>query len=453
MKKYTIVKTILIIFLLAANTITSLVATNAKTDLKTGLENESTDIVFGTVSSIDSFWVNGTASEMLYSKATIKIDSITKASNSWNKTVQVGFWGGKIHDKVMEFIGEPYGETYCEVGDKVKIYAITKIPNKVKNQVKNINLNAIRINRVNKETKINSRSTPTQQEINENQSIGFEYDVRYWDTSDFPIHYKINANTTDCTGEYGQVSSAFSTWEGDSLSDVDYTLDGTCSIGQFSTSDDNAVFWQTETWFDDTFVKDYVAFCKIYRSTSGRIYDFDIAFNDKYDWTTDGSPSNNEYDVQTIALHEAGHILFLGDIEHTHSTFVMSVPALDGATRRLLQQGDRWGVRHIYPDSSYPVPTVSITSPNDGSHVSSPVGIYATASVSGTTISNVKYRVTEVLDGSSNGYDTGWVSMSLVGGTWRGTWSFTDQNIEYYITVKAETAQGQMGYDWIEVYD
>jgi hypothetical protein len=43
--------------------------------------------------------------------------------------------------------------------------------------------------------------------------------------------------------------------------------------------------------------------------------------------------------------------------------------------------------------------------------------------------------------------------MTLVGDTWSGTWSFTDQNIEYYITVKAETAQGQMGYDWIEVYD
>lgn len=448
-------KSILVLAIVLLLSVQNLIFLNGKTSIQDPLEtiliDSSTDIITGKITSSKSYWINGSKSEMIYSIVEVDVDSILKQSTLFENNVIVGFWGGKINENIMEFVSDPYGEVYCEEGDYVKIYARNSIPKQIIKTGRIIDLNAIRIERMKKDSKIELKSTPTQQEIHENQWVGFEYDVRYWDTSDFPIHYRINANTTDCTGEYSAVSSALAEWESDALSDVDYTLDGTCSIGQFSSSDDNAIFWQSGSWFTSMGIGGAVGYCKIFRSSPGRIYDFDIALNDAEMWTTDGSPSGSELDVETIALHEAGHILYIANLDDTFSSYVMTSPTSYGLVRRSLQQGDKEGVRHIYPDSSYPQPTVSITSPSANSHVSSPCGIYATASVSGTTINNVKYRVTEILD--PDGYDTGWVSMTLVGDTWSGTWSFTDQNIEYYITVKAETAQGQMGYDWIEVYD
>ncbi len=414
------------------------------------LMSDSTDIITGKVISSESFWANPLTGQ-IYTILEIEIDSTAKKTSNWKKIVTVGHWGGEIDGIIQDFIANPYGEVFCKVGETVTVYARNLTPTRIQKMQKNVDLNAIRIERLEKVPDIVTRSTPTQQPIYENQWIGFEYDVRYWDTSDFPIHYRVNGNTSDCTGEYNQVTYAFNTWENDSLSEVDYTVDGTCSIGQFDNTDANAVFWQSNSWFANEGYSGAVGLCTVHRSDAGRILDFDIALNDDYTWSTDGTPSGSEFDVQTIVLHEAGHILWLGNLEYTYSSYVMTSPTSYGLVRRTLQLGDKEGVRHIYPDSSYPKPTVSIISPSDASQVTSPCGIYATVSVSGTTIDNVKYRVCERDD--PEGYDSGWVSMTYVSGSWRGTWTFNDQNTYYYITVRAETAQGQMGYDWIEVYD
>ena len=86
----------------------------------------------------------------------------------------------------------------------------------------------------------------------------------------------------------------------------------------------------------------------------------DIALNTKFTWNTNG----NDYDVETVYLHENGHALGLG-----HSTVVGAVmePVYDGV-RRSLHSDDVAGITTLYPAGpSNSVPTVTITAPVAGS--------------------------------------------------------------------------------------
>lgn len=84
----------------------------------------------------------------------------------------------------------------------------------------------------------------------------------------------------------------------------------------------------------------------------------DMALNTKFTWNTNG----NNFDVETVYLHENGHVLGLG-----HSDVVGAVmePVYDGV-RRILHQDDIDGISWLYPTSSVGAsPTVTISSPTE----------------------------------------------------------------------------------------
>ena len=93
--------------------------------------------------------------------------------------------------------------------------------------------------------------------------------------------------------------------------------------------------------------------------TGTSIDEADMALNTKFTWNTNG----NDFDVETIFLHENGHTLGLG-----HSTVIGAVmePVYAGE-RRILHQDDIDGITFLYPGESNSSPTVTITNPTDGS--------------------------------------------------------------------------------------
>jgi hypothetical protein len=84
---------------------------------------------------------------------------------------------------------------------------------------------------------------------------------------------------------------------------------------------------------------------------TGQIFDSDIILNSRYRWSTTGDP--NAYDVETIALHELGHTLWLSDLYNQDMVNrVMFGIFWPGLVKRNLHQGDINGIVALHGSSS-----------------------------------------------------------------------------------------------------
>lgn len=87
----------------------------------------------------------------------------------------------------------------------------------------------------------------------------------------------------------------------------------------------------------------------------------DMALNTNFNWATNGV---NHYDVETVFLHENGHVAGLG---HSEDITAMMYPSYQ-KVNRVLQQDDIDGITFLYPSTSTNnSPTVLISSPSNNS--------------------------------------------------------------------------------------
>ena len=86
----------------------------------------------------------------------------------------------------------------------------------------------------------------------------------------------------------------------------------------------------------------------------------DVALNTKFSWSTDGV---NDFDVETVFLHENGHVVGLGHSDVLEAVMYASYQGV----RHYLHQDDIDGITSLYPAGpTNEAPTVGITSPADG---------------------------------------------------------------------------------------
>ena len=98
----------------------------------------------------------------------------------------------------------------------------------------------------------------------------------------------------------------------------------------------------------------------------------DMALNTKFNWVTD-------FDVETVYLHENGHVAGLG---HSAEIDAIMYPSYQKLNRYLLQD-DKDGINFLYPPvSNNASPTVSITSPVNDRNYDSDLSILFTATAS-----------------------------------------------------------------------
>jgi hypothetical protein len=127
-------------------------------------------------------------------------------------------------------------------------------------------------------------------------------------------------------------------------------LDGRNTIGFLSIPELEGVLGVTATLAD---------------AVSGEIVEADMFLNASYDWSVAGGGEEGAYDVESIALHELGHMLGLdhsalgyfevrdGDARLAAAEAVMFPFAFDQGTTagRVLKSDDIAGVAAIYPDA------------------------------------------------------------------------------------------------------
>jgi hypothetical protein len=163
-----------------------------------------------------------------------------------------------------------------------------------------------------------------------------------WDPQDIPLRVEAHqAGTPDCTGvtEYGALRRAGATWNEVSCSFFSFKkgpghpnnrpvpqLDGVNSV-RWTFGLGGGVLAATWLWgFSDR-------------------QENDVEFNESISWSCSGNPGFNEYDTETVALHEFGHVLAL---DHTNNSNAVMWAFYTGVQREL-HQDDINGICALYP--------------------------------------------------------------------------------------------------------
>lgn len=140
----------------------------------------------------------------------------------------------------------------------------------------------------------------------------------------------------------------------------------------------------------------------------------DMALNNNFDWA---SVEQDGFDVETVFLHENGHVVGLG---HSEEKLAVMYPSYQGV-RQNLHQDDKDGIAWLYPSVVDNPPTVSITNPKNGETISGTVNISADASDSDGSVVQVEFFVDDVSVGvdsdGSNGWSTSWDTTTASDGT------------------------------------
>jgi hypothetical protein len=168
-----------------------------------------------------------------------------------------------------------------------------------------------------------------------------------WPDSSIPVPIQINANTGDIagTGERQPVIDAITTWSTVSGSKFNFQSTNS-SCAPIVRDNINCVVWQSGPGPGNAIGQ---TFLWASGSTTLVLVEADIVFfeqnaNGSIQWST--SPSGNQIDVESVALHEFGHALGL---DHSSAGTVMAPSILMGTTVRTLHSDDINGIRALYP--------------------------------------------------------------------------------------------------------
>jgi len=135
------------------------------------------------------------------------------------------------------------------------------------------------------------------------------------------ISYYINANTNQVTNEADVVKSAVSSWSQIFSAGLRLSYAGSTSVTSHGYNGLNTVCWKNEG-ATGTLATAYWW----YWISNNIIFEADMVFNDYYPWSTSGS----DYDIETVALHEFGHLVGLA-----HSSTGIMYPYYSGIQRSI----------------------------------------------------------------------------------------------------------------------
>jgi hypothetical protein len=201
---------------------------------------------------------------------------------------------------------------------------------------------------------------------------GKEYTLR-WTTT--PVRYFVtDAGVPGVTSSQFQsaVASAFQTWASVPTASITYQFagftrslpgedDGRTTLGFLNEPDLDRVLASTSYLVD---------------GETGDLIESDIFFNSAFQWSVASAGERGKWDLQTIALHEIGHLSGLGHsaIGETEiasgggrrvlSTGAVMFPIALGSgdiTGRSLQPDDIAGISDLYPDDGFNDKTGSVS--------------------------------------------------------------------------------------------
>jgi hypothetical protein len=190
-----------------------------------------------------------------------------------------------------------------------------------------------------------------------------------------PVHYFVNDGGVpgvSATDFAAAVQRAFATWQAVPTASITYQFDGYTSARPLDEDGRSTLGFLNRPEFDRVLASTNF----LVDTTTGEIVESDIFFNSAFVWSTAASGSAGRYDVETIALHEIGHLSglghsMLGETELVAGggrrvtadeavMFPIAFPA-GNISNRTLRPDDIAGISDLYPDGGFNADTGSIS--------------------------------------------------------------------------------------------
>ena len=108
----------------------------------------------------------------------------------------------------------------------------------------------------------------------------------------------------------------------------------------------NAIYWANTTASESYLARTYLWFTDpdANAATPGKAIEFDIKFNNDYAWAL--GAISGRFDIESVALHEAGHAIGLGHVDVRENSMFPSLVV--GTLKRTLGSGDIEGMQALY---------------------------------------------------------------------------------------------------------
>jgi hypothetical protein len=184
-----------------------------------------------------------------------------------------------------------------------------------------------------------------------NQASAYLYSGNKWNDATLPLVYYINQNgSPDCNGEFTAVQNAAQSWNDVCGSYFVFNYGGTTANQCVAWNGINEISWYETGWNDANIIANSTMFLN---TSTNEVTEYDCGFNGvHYTWSTTGEAG--KMDVQSIALHEFGHALYLLDVYNPSSANANKVMygwGSSGSLKTNLGQDDMDGITYLYPEN------------------------------------------------------------------------------------------------------
>ena len=228
--------------------------------------------------------------------------------------------------------------------------------------------------------------------------IGYVTSGHAWGTNQ--VLYYVNPSNIYVSNS--AATSAFQTgalpWSSQTLANIQLVYAGTTNGSSITLNNKNEVFFRNDS-------SSYIAETYWWYDGSGHLVDADMMLHENYQFYTGSGCSGAGVYIEDVAVHEFGHALGLNHTGVVGATMYPTMPGYCDLTQLTLDSDDISGIESLYPPTSTSkntAPTVSISSPGNGSSFSNGATVSFVGSASDSQDGNLTSSIswTSSIDGA-----------------------------------------------------